>query len=183
VDALTKLPTDRNQGFVPIMQSVMVEGTFTPSPSAASFSKAPHSRRAYGLGAVSDTTGSRHSRRGSNPARTDRNSIHAGGRSSGHREHFGQPFPAPPETSAFLKLPADDRRRRNPRHQKFLSNSSAAAKLSARRGRVSFGTLALTSQSLKFTKPTGEPLRAYQIIPVAATCRATRRRKRPIPIT
>src|SRR5260370_16262920 len=43
VDALNKLSNGPHQGFrANHAKGVMVEGTFTPSPSAASFSKAPH---------------------------------------------------------------------------------------------------------------------------------------------
>lgn len=59
MDALNKLSNGPHQGFrANDAKGVMVEGTFTPSPSAASFSKSPHFARTVPiLVRFSDPTG------------------------------------------------------------------------------------------------------------------------------
>jgi catalase len=180
VDALDKLSNGPHKGFrANHAKGVMVEGTFTPSPSAPSFSKAPHFAKSVPvLVRFSDTTGvptlpdadpnaSPHgiAIRFTLPegAYTDIVSISAN----------SFPVATPEDFLAFLQAAAKsgpDAPKPTP-IEKFLSSHPAAVKFvsTPRPAPVSFGTLAFYGvNALKFTNAQGVSHYArYQIIPVA----------------
>ena len=180
VDALNKLSNGPHKGFrANHAKGVMVEGTFTPSPSAASFSKAPHFAKSVPvLVRFSDTTGvptlpdadpnaSPHgiAIRFTLPdgSYTDIVSISA--------NTF--PVATPEDFLAFLQAAAQsgpDAQKPTP-IEKFLSTHPAAVKFvsTPRPPPVSFGTLAFYGvNAFKFTNAAGVSHYArYQIIPVA----------------
>jgi catalase len=180
VDALNKLSNGPHKGFrANHAKGVMAEGTFTPSPSAASFSKAPHFAMSVPvLVRFSDTTGvptlpdadpnaSPHGMaiRFTLPdgSYTDIVSISA--------NTF--PVATPEDFLAFLQAAAQsgpDAQKPTP-IEKFLSTHPAAVKFlsSPRPPPVSFGTLAFYGvNAFKFSNAEGVSRYArYQIIPVA----------------
>jgi catalase len=180
VAALNKLSNGPHKGFrANHAKGVMVEGTFTPSPSAASFSKAPHFAKSVPvLVRFSDTTGvptlpdadpnaSPHgiAIRFTLPdgAFTDIVSISAN----------SFPVATPEDFLAFLQAAAQsgpDAPKPTP-VEKFLSTHPAAVKFlsTPRPAPVSFGTLAFYGvNAFKFTNAKGVSHYArYQIIPVA----------------
>src|SRR5882672_6245995 len=180
VDAFNVLSKGPHKGFrANHAKGIMVEGTFTPSPAAAAFSKAPHFAKAVKvLVRFSDTTGvptlpdadpnaSPHgiAIRFTLPdgAATDIVSISAN----------GFPVATPEDFLAFLQAAAQsgpDAPKPTP-IEKFLSTHPAAVKFvsTPRPAPVSFGTLAFYGvNALKFTNAKGVSRYArYQIIPVA----------------
>jgi catalase len=180
VNALNKLSNGPHKGFrANHAKGVMVEGTFTPSPSAASFSKAPHFAKSVPvLVRFSDTTGvptlpdadpnaSPHgiAIRFELPdgAYTDIVSISAN----------SFPVATPEDFLAFLQAAAQsgpDAPKPTP-VERFLSTHPAAVKFlsTPRPAPVSFGTLAFYGvNAFKFTNAKGASHYArYQIIPVA----------------
>src|ERR1700721_1284127 len=167
VDALNKRSNGPHQGFrANHAKGVMVEGTFTPSPSAASFSKAPHFAKSVPvLVRFSDTTGvptlpdadpnaSPHgiAIRFTLPdgSYTDIVSISAN----------SFPVATPEDFLAFLQAAAQsgpDAPKPTP-IDKFLSAHPAALKFvsTPRPAPVSFGTLAFYGvNALKFPNPKG----------------------------
>jgi len=180
VNALNKLSNGPHQGFrANHAKGVMVEGTFTPSPSAASFSKAPHFAKSVPvLVRFSDTTGV--------PTLPDADpnaSPHGiairftlpDGSSTDIVSISANAFPVatPEDFLAFLQAAGQsgpDAPKPTP-IEKFLSTHPAAAKFvsTPRPPPVSFGTLAFYGvNALKFTNANGVSHYArYQIIPVA----------------
>jgi len=180
VDALNKLSGGPHKGFrANHAKGVMVEGTFTPGPAAASFSKAPHfAKRVPVLARFSDPTGvptlpdadpnaSPHgfAIRFTLPdgAGTDIVSISA----------MTFPVATPEDFLAFLQAAArsgPDAAKPTP-IEKFLSSHPAAVKYvsTPRPPPVSFGTLAFYGiNAFKFTNAKGVSHYArYQIIPEA----------------
>ena len=180
VAALNKLSNGPHQGFrANHAKGVMVEGTFTPSPSAASFSKAPHFVKSVPvLVRFSDTTGV--------PTLPDadpnasphgiaiRFTLPDGGYTdivSISANAF--PVATPEDFLAFLQAAAQsgpDAQKPTP-IEKFLSTHPAAAKFvsTPRPAPVSFGTLAFYGvNAFKFTNAEGVGHYArYQIIPAA----------------
>jgi len=180
VDAFNKLSNGPHPGFrANHAKGVMVEGTFTPTPSAASFSKAPHFVKSVPvLVRFSDPTGV--------PTLPDadpnasphgmaiRFTLPNGGFTdivSFSANAF--PVATPEDFLAFLQAAAQsgpDAPKPTP-IEKFLSTHPAAAKFVAtpRPAPVSFGTLAFYGvNAFKFTNAKGVSHYArYQIIPVA----------------
>jgi catalase len=180
VDALNKLSNGPHAGFrANHAKGVMVEGTFTPSPSAASFSKAPHFAKSVPvLVRFSDTTGV--------PTMPDadpnasphgiaiRFTLPDGGYTdivSISANAF--PVATPEDFLAFLQAAAKsgpDAPKPTP-VEAFLSTHPAAVKFlsTPRPAPVSFGTLAFYGvNAFKFTNAKGVSHYArYQIIPVA----------------
>ena len=180
VDALNKLSNGPHKGFrANHAKGVMVEGTFTPSPSAASFSKAPHFAKSVPvLVRFSDTTGV--------PTLPDadpnasphgiaiRFTLPDGGFTdivSISANSF--PVATPEDFLAFLQAAAQsgpDAPKPTP-VEKFLSTHPATVKFvsTPRPPPVSFGTLAFYGvNAFKFTNAAGVSHYArYQIIPVA----------------
>ena len=180
VDALNKLSNGPHKGFrANHAKGVMVEGTFTPSPSAASFSKAPHFAKSVPvLVRFSDTTGV--------PTLPDadpnasphgiaiRFTLPDGGYTdivSISANTF--PVATPEDFLAFLQAAAQsgpDAQKPTP-IEKFLGTHPAAVKFvsTPRPPPVSFGTLAFYGvNAFKFTNAEGVSHYArYQIIPVA----------------
>jgi catalase len=180
VDALDKLSKGPHKGFrANHAKGVMVEGTFTPSKSAASFSKAPHFAKSVPvLLRFSDTTGV--------PTLPD---ADPNASPHGIAIRFKLPdgsftdivsisansFPVgtPEDFLAFLQAAAQsgpDAPKPTP-VEKFLSTHPAAVKFlsTPRPPPVSFGTLAFYGvNAFKFTNAQGVSHYArYQIIPVA----------------
>src|ERR1700723_4321527 len=180
VDALNKLSNGPHKGFrANHAKGVMVEGTFTPSPSAASFTKAPHFAKSVPvLVRFSDTTGvptlpdadpnaSPHgiAIRFKLPDGTYADIVSISANSF--------PVATPEDFLAFLQAAAQtgpDAPKPTP-VEKFLSTHPAAVKfLSTKRPPpVSFGTLAFYGvNAFKFTNAQGVSHYArYQIIPLA----------------
>ncbi len=180
VDALNKLSNGPHKGFrANHAKGVMVEGTFTPSPSAASFSKAPHFAKSVPvLVRFSDTTGV--------PTLPDADpnaSPHGiairftlpGGSYTDIVSISANAFPVatPEDFLTFLQAAAQsgpDAQKPTP-VEKFLSTHPAAVKFlsTPRPAPVSFGTLAFYGvNAFKFTNAQGVSHYArYQIIPVA----------------
>lgn len=180
VDALNKLSNGPHKGFrANHAKGVMVEGTFTPSPSAASFSKAPHFAKSVPvLVRFSDTTGV--------PTLPDadpnasphgiaiRFTLPDGGFTdivSISANSF--PVATPEDFLAFLQAAAQsgpEAPKPTP-VEKFLSTHPATVKFvsTPRPPPVSFGTLAFYGvNAFKFTNTAGVSHYArYQIIPVA----------------
>jgi len=180
VDALNKLSGGPHKGFrANHAKGVMVEGTFTPAPSAASLSKAPHfAKRVKVLVRFSDTTGvptlpdaspdaSPHGMaiRFNIPGRgsTDIVSISAN----------GFPVATPEDFLAFLTAVANSgpsAAKPTPVEQ-FLGSHPAALKFvtTPRPPPVSFATLAFYGvNAFKFTNAQGVSRFArYQIVPLA----------------
>jgi catalase len=162
VDALNVLSKGPHKGYrANHAKGVMVEGTFTPNPAAASFSKAPHFAKAVPvLVRFSDTTGVPTLPDG---AATDIVSISAN----------GFPVATPEDFLAFLQAAAQsgpDAPKPTP-IEKFLGTHPAAVKFvsTPRPAPVSFATLAFYGvNAFKFTNAKGVSHYArYQIIPVA----------------
>jgi catalase len=180
VDALNKLSNGPHKGFrANHAKGVMVQGTFTPSPSAASFSKAPHFAKSVPvLVRFSDTTGV------PTLADADPNASPHGiairftlpdGTYTDIVSISANAFPVatPEDFLAFLQAAAQsgpDAQKPTP-IEKFLSTHPAAVKFlsTPRPAPVSFGTLAFYGvNALKFTNAQGVSHYArYQIIPVA----------------
>jgi catalase len=180
VDALNKLSNGPHKGFrANHAKGVMVEGTFTPSPSAPSFSKAPHFAKSVPvLVRFSDPTGV--------PTLPDADpnaSPHGiairftvpGGGSTDIVSISANSFPVatPEDFLAFLQAAAQsgpDVPKPTP-IEKFLSTHPAALKFvsTPRPPPVSFATLAFYGvNAFKFTNAKGTSHYArYQIIPVA----------------
>lgn len=180
VDALNKVSNGPHPGFrANHAKGVMVEGTFTPSPSAASFSKAPHFAKSVPvLVRFSDTTGV--------PTMPDADpnaSPHGiairftlpGGGSTDIVSISANAFPVatPEDFLALLQAVAQsgpDAPKPTP-IEKFLGTHPAALKFvsTPRPPPVSFGTLAFYGvNALKFTNAGGVSHYArYQIIPLA----------------
>jgi catalase len=180
VDAFNKLSGGPHRGFrANHAKGVMVEGTFTPSPAAASFSKAPHFKTSVPvLVRFSDPTGV--------PTLPDADpnaSPHGiairftlpGGSSTDIVSLSANAFPVatPEEFLAFLQAAAQsgpDAPKPTP-IEKFLGAHPAAVKFvsTPRPPPVSFGTLAFYGvNSFKFTNAAGVAHFArYQIIPLA----------------
>lgn len=180
VDALNKLSNGPHAGFrANHAKGVMVEGTFTPSASAASFSKAPHFANSVPvLVRFSDTTGV--------PTMPDadpnasphgiaiRFTLPDGGYTdivSISANAF--PVATPEDFLAFLQAAANsgpDVPKPTP-VETFLSTHPAAVKFlsTPRPAPVSFGTLAFYGvNAFKFTNAAGVSHYArYEIIPVA----------------
>ena len=180
VDALNKLSNGPHPGFrANHAKGVMVEGTFTPSASAAAFSKAPHFAKSVPvLVRFSDTTGV--------PTLPDadpnasphgiaiRFTLPDGGFTdivSISANTF--PVATPEEFLAFLQAAAQsgpDAQKPTP-IEKFLSTHPAAVKFvsTPRPPPVSFATLAFYGvNAFKFTNAAGVSHYArYQIIPMA----------------
>jgi catalase len=180
VEALNKLSNGPHAGFrANHAKGVMVDGTFTPSPSAAAFSKAPHFAKGVPvLVRFSDTTGV--------PTMPDadpnasphgiaiRFTLPDGGFTdivSISANAF--PVATPEDFLAFLQAAAQsgpDAPKPTP-VDKFLSTHPAAVKFlsTPRPAPVSFGTLAFYGvNAFKFTNAAGESRYArYQIIPLA----------------
>jgi catalase len=180
VNALNKLSDGPHKGFrANHAKGVMVEGTFTPSPSAASFSKAPHFATSVPvLVRFSDPTGV--------PTLPDAD-PHASphgiairftlpdGSSTDIVSISANAFPVatPEDFLAFLQAAAQsgpDAPKPTP-IEKFLGTHPAAMKFvsTPRPAPVSFGTLAFYGvNAFKFTNAKGVSHYArYQIIPVA----------------
>jgi catalase len=180
VDAFNKLSNGPHPGFrANHAKGIMVEGTFTPSPSAASFSKAPHFLRSVPvLARFSDPSGVP-----TLPDADPKASPH------GFAIRFTLPdgsltdivslstnsFPVatPEDFLAFLQAAAQsgpDAPKPTP-IEKFLGTHPAAVKFvsTPRPPPVSFGTLAFYGvNAFKFTNSKGVSHYArYQIIPVA----------------
>jgi len=180
VDALNKLSNGPHQGFrANHAKGIMVEGTFTPSSSAASFSKAPiFKTRVPVLVRFSDPTGV--------PTLPD---ADANASPHGMAIRFTLPdgtstdivsisansFPVatPEDFLAFLQA-AGQSGPNAPKPtpiEKFLSTHPAAVKFvsTPRPAPVSFATLAFYGvNAFKFTNPRGVSRYArYQIVPVA----------------
>jgi catalase len=180
VDALNKLSNGPHKGFrANHAKGVMVEGTFTPSPSAASFSKAPHFAKSVPvLVRFSDTTGI------PNLPDADPNASPHGiairfklpdGTYTDIVSISANSFPVatPEDFLAFLQAAGQsgpDAPKPTPVEQ-FLSTHPAAVKFlsTTRPAPVSFGTLAFYGvNAFKFTNAKGVSHYArYQIIPVA----------------
>jgi catalase len=180
VDALNKLSNGPHPGFrANHAKGVMVEGTFTPSPSAASFSKAPHFAKGVPvLVRFSDTTGV------PNLPDADPNASPHGiairfklpdGGFTDIVSISANAFPVatPEDFLAFLQAAAQSgpgTAKPTP-VEKFLSTHPAAVKFlgTPRPAPVSFATLAFYGvNAFKFTNAKGVSHYArYQIIPVA----------------
>jgi catalase len=180
VDALDKLSHGPHKGFrANHAKGVMVEGTFTPSKSAASFSKAPHFAKSVPvLVRFSDPTGI------PNLPDADPNASPHGiairfklpdGSFTDIVSISANSFPVatPEEFLAFLQAAGQsgpDAPKPTP-VEKFLSTHPAAVKFlsTPRPPPVSFGTLAFYGvNAFKFTNAQGVSHYArYQIIPVA----------------
>jgi catalase len=180
VDALNKLSNGPHKGFrANHAKGVMVEGTFTPSPSAASFTKAPHFAKSVPvLVRFSDTTGvptlpdadpnaSPHgiAIRFKLPDGTYADIVSISANSF--------PVATPEDFLAFLQAAGQsgpDAPKPTP-IERFLSTHPAAVKFlgTPRPPPVSFGTLAFYGvNAFKFTNAQGVSHYArYQIIPVA----------------
>jgi catalase len=180
VDAFNKLSNGPHQGFrANHAKGVMVEGTFTPSPSATSFSKAPHFvKSAAVLVRFSDPTGVP-----TLPDADPKASPHGiairftlpDGSFTDIVSLSANSFPVatPEDFLAFLQAAAQsgpDAPKPTP-IEKFLSAHPAAVKFvsTPRPAPVSFGTLAFYGvNAFKFTNAKGVSHYArYQIIPVA----------------
>ncbi len=179
VDALNKLSNGPHKGFrANHAKGVMVEGTFTPSPAAASFSKAPHFAKSVPvLVRFSDTTGV--------PTLPDadpnasphgiaiRFTLPEGSTDIVSISANSFPVATPEDFLAFLQAAAQsgpDAPKPTP-IETFLSTHPAAVKFvsTPRPPPVSFATLPFYGvNAFKFTNAKGMSRYArYQIIPVA----------------
>jgi catalase len=180
VDALNKLSNGPHAGFrANHAKGVMVEGTFTPSRSAASFSKAPHFAKSVPvLVRFSDTTGVPTMPDADPNASPHGIAIRFTLPDGGYTDIVsisanGFPVATPEDFLAFLQAAAKsgpDAPKPTP-VETFLSTHPAAVKFlsTPRPAPVSFGTLAFYGvNAFKFTNAQGVSHYArYQIIPVA----------------
>jgi len=180
VDALNKLSGGPHKGFrANHAKGVMVEGTFTPAPSAASLSKAPHfAKRVTVLVRFSDTTGVPTLPDASPDASPHGMAIRfniPGGGSTDIVSISANGFPVatPEDFLAFLTAVANSgpaAAKPTPVEQ-FLGSHPAALKFvtTPRPPPVSFATLAFYGvNAFKFTNAQGVSRYArYQIVPVA----------------
>jgi catalase len=180
VDALNKLSGGPHKGFrANHAKGVMVEGTFTPAPSAASLSKAPHfAKRVTVLVRFSDTTGVPTLPDASPDASPHGMAIRfniPGGGSTDIVSISANGFPVatPEDFLAFLTAVANSgpaAAKPTPVEQ-FLGSHPAALKFvtTPRPPPVSFATLAFYGvNAFKFNNAQGVSRYArYQIVPVA----------------
>lgn len=180
VDALNKLSGGPHKGFrANHAKGVMVEGTFTPAPSAASLSKAPHfAKRVTVLVRFSDTTGVPNLPDASPDASPHGMAIRfniPGGGSTDIVSISANGFPVatPEDFLALLTAIANSgpgAAKPTPVEQ-FLGSHPAALKFvtTPRPPPVSFATLAFYGvNAFKFTNAQGVSRFArYQIVPVA----------------